>query len=183
MNSYSSRIKRYALEKKNQNIQLNTPQRRSQAVDHLFTNWEGTMVVFTPDFWDLTKYDLDIEKLDNFLRLKNKKLEIIAVDYRPDESAILPLMRHDDKIQLYRLLPCELYAECRHVKRKAEMPTFILTEPSGYYYEISQRKIKEDRIESYVNFGENEIQEKLIHTFNVLKKFSVTFKPKLPKKS
>ncbi len=182
MNSYSNQMKRYALEKKDQSIQLNTWQIRVQAIDHLLTNCEGNLMLFTPDFWDITRYDLDIEKLDRFLLDSNRKLEIIAVDYKPDENAIVPLMAYTDQIRLYRMLPNELYSECRHIKRKAEMPTFFLTQPSGYYYEISERKMKKNEITSFVNFGENSMKEKLIHSFGVLKKFSVPFKPKLPSK-
>jgi hypothetical protein len=87
----------------------------------------------------------------------------------------------DRKTNLFRLLPKELYSESKYEKRKSELPIFMISDNLAYFYEISSSKPNDE--ERLINFGNEKAAKTIVYTFEVLKKFSREFHPRMLKRT
>ena len=135
MNQTTILMKEYAQQKRNEYITLENSQQEKEAVQLLVKDTKTSLKIFVPDFWDITRYDLDIKSLDRFLLPSERSLEIVSINFKQDERDLADLTL-DRKTNLFRLLPKELYSESKYEKRKSEMPIFMISDNLAYFYEI-----------------------------------------------
>lgn len=167
MRTFESVVSEYAKDRKNENIPNSTAEHAYIGIKYLLKNATGKVRILTksfyPQFWNRLEDNFRVFFASN----KNNKVEVITID----DISVNPVA-----CSLYKQYPSQirfsqlsLPEQLKNAFGSAEnFPHFVVIEPIGYRFEVSDKDKENSLVQGIINFGDKVGSDGLTKAFELL---------------